>query len=75
MSSSEPAPIVERLTTAQWGCHPHPKLDALLERARAHVMTPEERREQRISFVYGMLPFRSTLTKDDVRRMMQDLGQ
>jgi hypothetical protein len=49
-------------------------LDALLKRAAAHVMTREERREQKISFVFGMLPFRSMLTKDDVRRMMKELG-
>lgn len=53
-------------------CQPHPELEALLEKARHHVMTPEERHEQKISFVYGMLPFRSTLTKDDVRRMMSE---
>jgi hypothetical protein len=49
-------------------------LDELLKRAVVHVMTPEERREQKISFVWGMLPFRSTLTKDDVRRIMQEQG-
>lgn len=49
-------------------------LDAILKRAAAHVMTPEERREQKISFAFGMLPLRSTLTKDDVRRIMQEQG-
>jgi hypothetical protein len=49
-------------------------LEALLKRAAAHVMTPEERREQRISFVFGMMPYHSTLTKDDVRRMMHEQG-
>jgi hypothetical protein len=47
---------------------------ALFGIALSHVMTPEERREQRISFVYGLLPFRSTLTKADVRRMMHEQG-
>ena len=34
-----------------------PELLALLERARNHKMTPEELREQRISFVYGNVAF------------------
>lgn len=58
-----------------WGCKPDSKLAALIDRARSYVMTPEERREQRISFVFGMLPYRSTTTKDDVRRMLQEMGQ
>ena len=33
----------------------HPKLDALLERAKSHVMTPAEIWEQRVSFAYGQL--------------------
>jgi hypothetical protein len=41
--------------------------DKLIERARNHVMTPAERREQRVSFVYGMLSHRDTRTKDDIR--------
>jgi hypothetical protein len=58
-----------------WGCKIDPELAALIERSRGHVMTPEERREQRISFVFGMLPYRSTTTKADVRRMLQEMGQ
>lgn len=57
-----------------WGCPDRPELNALLERARNYVMSPAERREQRISFVFGMLPFRSTMTKDDVRRIMEEQG-
>jgi len=30
-----------------------PQLFVLIEKAKAHVMTPEERAEQRISFAYG----------------------
>lgn len=47
-----------------------PELEALLEKARNHKMTPEEWAEQRVSFVYGNLPGSSTLTKEDVRRML-----
>lgn len=39
----------------------------LIERARNHVMSSAERREQRVSFVYGMLSHRDTRTKDDIR--------
>ena len=49
-------------------------LEALLEKARNHVMTAAEIREQRISFTYGMLPFSSTLTKDDVRKLLERNG-
>jgi len=34
-----------------------PELLALIERAKSHVMTPEEQYEQRRSFVRGMCPF------------------
>lgn len=44
------------------------EMEALLARAREHVMTEEEWREQRISFTYGNLPVESKTTKDDVRR-------
>lgn len=43
-------------------------LEELLERAHQHVMTPEEIREQHVSFTYGMLPFSSTLTRDYARK-------
>lgn len=47
-----------------------PELAALLERALSHVMTPEERRAQKISFIYGMLDNDSTLTKEDVAQWL-----
>lgn len=31
-----------------------PELEAAIERARHHVMSPRERFEQKVSFVYGM---------------------
>jgi hypothetical protein len=36
----------------------NPELLALIEKAKYHVMTPEEIHEQRRSFVRGMCPFR-----------------
>jgi hypothetical protein len=35
----------------------NPELLALIEKAKSHVMTPEEIHEQRRSFVRGMCPF------------------
>lgn len=32
---------------------PRPELEALIEKARHHVMTPREKWLQRVSFVYG----------------------
>ena len=52
-----------------------PDLDALIERARHIKMSPEDWFEQRVSFVYGMLPHDSKITKDEVREMLRrDVG-
>ncbi len=45
-------------------------LEELLREAAKKKMTLEERREQRVSFVMGMLPVDSPLTKDEVRKML-----
>ena len=53
----------------------NPKLDRLLKEAAKRPMTPAERREQRISFVYGqMMDCAPHLTKDDVRRIDAELN-
>jgi len=49
-----------------------PELAALVERARHIRMTPAQRFEQRVSFVYGQLSEGSPLTKDAVRRMLSE---
>ncbi len=41
-----------------------PALDALLERARTYVVTDDELRAQRASFVYGNAPDGSRITKE-----------
>jgi hypothetical protein len=52
----------------------NPTLEALLEAARNHEMTPEERREQRISFVYGNLAIDDpTVTKEHVRQVDREM--
>jgi hypothetical protein len=43
-----------------------PGLQAALDRAAKHAMTPEERREQRLSFVMGMLPSENKMTREQV---------
>ena len=47
---------------------PNPNLEALLKAARNHKMTPEELREQRISFAFGNAAIDDpTVTKEQVR--------
>jgi hypothetical protein len=51
-----------------------PTLDQLIERARLHVMTPEEKFEQRVSFVYGQLADSANPpTKDEVRKRLIEM--
>ncbi|HYE38248.1 hypothetical protein [Methylocaldum sp.] len=52
---------------AKGSAHDADSLEALIERARHHVMTPAERRDQMVSFVYGMLDSKDTRSKDDIR--------
>jgi hypothetical protein len=47
------------------------KLDALIERARGHKMTPAERRDQRVSLVMGLRSESSTLTKEKVETLLE----
>jgi len=44
-----------------------PALEALLENAKTVVLTEEQLREQRISFVYGNAPKGSRITKESAR--------
>lgn len=51
-----------------------PKTTAeLIARARAHKMTPSERRDQRISLVMGMRGRSSTLTRDKVATILSEV--
>ena len=45
----------------------------LIARARAHKMTPEERRAQRISLVMGMRGHNSTLTREKVSTILEEV--
>lgn len=50
-----------------------PNLDDLIARARTHKMTPAERREQRVSMVMGLRGHASTLTKEKVETLLEEL--
>jgi len=50
-----------------------PSFDDLVNRARSHKMTPAERREQRISMVMGLRGHSSTLTKEKVETLLDEL--
>jgi len=47
-----------------------PELEALIERARNHKMTPNEKFEQRVSFVYGQQDWSSgnARSKEEIRQ-------
>lgn len=48
-------------------------LTALVARARAHKMSPAERRAQRVSMVMGLRGHESTLTRDKVETLLDEL--
>jgi hypothetical protein len=49
------------------------ELNALLERAKKVVLTDEDLREQRASFVYGNAPKGSRITKESARKAVDSL--
>ncbi|OJJ10836.1 hypothetical protein BKI51_13050 [Alphaproteobacteria bacterium AO1-B] len=48
------------------------RLDALILRAKAHKMTPAERREQRVSLIMGFRGNESSLTRENVEKILED---
>jgi len=51
-------------------CAPHPELDALLAKAKDHVMTPDEIRAQRKSWVIGeMMLEHPEMTREEAERI------
>lgn len=48
-----------------------PALLALLERAAGRGMTPEEEFEQRVSFVWGQLPWKDKRSREEVRESVR----
>lgn len=47
-------------------------LDELLAKARAHKMTPAERRAQRISLIMGLRGKNSTLSREKVEEFVEE---
>lgn len=45
-------------------------MEARMKRAASKPMTKEEVRRQRLSFVYGQLPSSSTLTREEVAKLL-----
>jgi len=45
-----------------------PELVALLEKAKGVVLTDDQLKEQRVSFVYGNAPKGSRITRDSARK-------
>ena len=48
-------------------------LDELVERARRHKMTPSERRTQRVSLIMGLRAERSSLTREKVEEILDEV--
>ena len=48
-------------------------LTALVDRARAYKMSPNEKRAQRVSLVYGLRGHSSTLTKEKVETLLDEI--
>lgn len=48
-------------------------LSALVDRARAYKMSPTEKRAQRVSLVYGLRGHTSTLTKEKVETLLDEI--
>ncbi|HVE21577.1 MAG TPA: hypothetical protein VNC39_06335 [Acidocella sp.] len=48
------------------------QLIELVEQARAHRMTPKERREQRLSLIMGLRGAHSTLTREKAKEVLDD---
>jgi poly-beta-hydroxyalkanoate depolymerase len=49
------------------------KLHELIDRARKHKMTPSERHAQRVSLVMGMRGKSSTLTREKVETLLDEI--
>lgn len=47
-------------------------LKEIVEKARAHVVTPDERRAQRVSMIMGLRSKKSTFTREKVESMLDE---
>lgn len=47
-------------------------LTEIAEKARTHVVTPEERRAQRVSMIMGVRSKKSTFTREKIEHMLDE---
>lgn len=52
---------------------PHISTSELFNMARSHRMTPAERREQRVSMIMGLRGSTSTLTREKVEEVLDEV--
>jgi hypothetical protein len=52
---------------------PDLELLVLLERAKSHIMTADEREAQRRSFAYGNMAFDADITREDIDRAAEEM--
>jgi hypothetical protein len=48
-------------------------LDALVDRARHHKMTPAEKRSQRVSLIMGLRGAESAITREKIEEIIDDV--
>lgn len=49
-------------------------LARLIAAARDYKMTPQDYRDQRVSFIWGQMGHKSGLSKDEIRAMLEARG-
>ena len=57
---------------SQGKCLIDPKVESALKKARKRGITVEEARQQKLSYMMGMLGRDSSLTREDVKRILAD---
>jgi hypothetical protein len=48
-------------------------LEQIIEKARSHTITPAEKRAQRVSLITGVLSSDTTLTRDKVESLLNQI--
>lgn len=48
-------------------------LKQIEDRVRSHVITPAEKRAQRVSLAVGLQPYKSVLTREKISSLMDDI--
>ncbi|WP_378947783.1 hypothetical protein [Mesorhizobium sp. ANAO-SY3R2] len=48
-------------------------LKQIEEKVRSHVITPAEKRAQRVSLAVGLQPYKSALTREEISSLMGEI--